>query len=258
MLFGLLKKDFLLVKDLLLIGLVTEMVLFIGGATFFASQGLFDYIYVFLFFAYMLHVPMLPVVIMMALRQEEKGQYWLHGTASASKLMFSKLIISLLVTVASLVLIDVVTLVSFFIEFPVEFIGVSNQEIPYLNGFIFNGIILLAALYFTFLGLFFWSLYHSLNGFPALKKIRWLLIIALYFVMQAVISWFIDQPIIQKLLNSWVISVEDWLEPALMGAGFQISVSAGGIQVWSILLTLLYIAGLYIVSCWLLDRKVEV
>ncbi|WP_338750342.1 hypothetical protein [Bacillus sp. FJAT-52991] len=258
MFLGLLKKDFLLVKDLLLVGLLAEIVLLIGGAAFFASQGIFDSIFIFLFFAYMFHIVLLPIAMMTLLRQEEKGQYWLHGTARASKLMFSKLMISLLVTLSSLILIDVLTLGTFFVKFPSEFIKTSDGSIPYADGFIFNGIILLAALCFTFLGLFLWSIYHSLNVFPALKKFRWLLVIVIYLVMQGLISWFIDQPIIQQLFDSWVIPVSDWLEPVLMGSGFGSSFSAGGVQIWPIIFSLLYIAGLYIVSCWLLDRKVEV
>ncbi|OZI11235.1 hypothetical protein CEW92_12765 [Bacillaceae bacterium SAS-127] len=256
MLRGLLKKDFLLVKDLLLIGLIAEIVLFIGGASFFASQGIFDYIFVFLFFAYMAHVVIFPVVLMVLLRQEEKGQYWLHGTARASKLMFSKLLIALVVTLASLVVVDVLVLISFFIEFPVEFVNSPNQEIPYVEGFLVNGMILLVSFYFTFLGLFFWSVYHSLNVFPALKKVRWVLLIVLYIVMNAIITWIVDQPFIQKLFNSWLIPVEDWLEPMIIG--FTITRPPEGIAVWPIIFSLLYIVGLYVISCWLLDRKVEV
>ncbi|MGM7636568.1 hypothetical protein [Bacillus sp. Hm123] len=256
MLGGLLKKDFLLVKDLLLIGLIAEVVLFIGGASFFASQGIFDYIFVFLSLTYMAHIALFPVALMVLLRQEEKGQYWLHGTARASKLMFSKLLIALVVTLASLVLVDVLALIAFFIEFPVEFVNSPSQEIPYAEGFLVNVVILLVSFHFTFLGLFFWSIYHALNVFPALKKVRWLLLIVLYIVMNAIITWIADQAVIQKLFNSWIIPVADWLGPMMMG--LTVTTPIEGIPVWPIIFSLLYIAGLYVVSCWLLDRKVEV
>lgn len=263
MFLGLLKKDFLLIKDLFLVWLLTETVLFIVGAAFFSYFDTFEMVIAFLYLAALFHIAVLPIAMMVLLNKEEKaGHYWLHGTAAVWQLLLSKLLISFAVTAASLILIDGFTLASFSVEFPKEIITNFDSRIPYLEGFLINGGILTSAIYFTLLGLFFWAVYHSLNAFPALKKFRWLIIVLIYLTMQVLMAGVLALRTTRKLLSSWAIPISESFHANLKGyrlLGLTLqSASEPVIFIWPLILPALFVVVLFLATCWLLSRKVEV
>ena len=107
---GLLKKDFLLMKTYMWVWLAAVVVIYAAGAGFASYHDQFHLIFPLLMMLYIGHVVMLPTAAWILLKAEEKGQYWLHGTAGGKKLLLSKMMISFFVTMTSLFVTNVLML----------------------------------------------------------------------------------------------------------------------------------------------------
>ncbi|OLN23450.1 hypothetical protein BTO30_05685 [Domibacillus antri] len=255
---GLLKKDFLLMKTYMWVWLGAVAVIYAAGAAFASYHDQFHLIFPFLMMLYMGHVVMLPTAAWILLKAEEKGQYWLHGTAGGEKLLLSKMLISFLVMMTSLFVTNVLMLISMMISMPADFALFENGEFPVFEGVLLNGGITLGGCYFTLWGLFLWAFFHSLTKYPALKKIRWVIIIALYLIIQTVIARITEWKMVQSFFNQWTIQVglpesNIWEYDAM-----RFTITGGEIQVWPIVLGAIYLLVLFLATGWLLDRKVEV
>ncbi|MBM7649004.1 hypothetical protein JOC78_001954 [Bacillus ectoiniformans] len=256
---GLLIKDYLLIKNYMWGWLAAVLAIYAAGISLIMYNDVLEVMFPFVLFLYFLHTILLPVTGMILLKAEEKGQYWLHGTANGWKLLLSKLLISCLVFFVSLLLMDVLALISANISFPKELM--NGNRLPFSEGFFLNGAIFIGALYFTMWGLFFWAFYHSLNGRPALKKIRWLLIGAIYFSVSYIASQLTKLPLFQNWFAAWTVDIVDARDASTQsfgGPGLSFSIENGGLQVWPLLLAIVFQAFLFLAASWMLDRKVEV
>ncbi|OMP67582.1 hypothetical protein [Domibacillus epiphyticus] len=261
MLKGLLKKDFWLIKTYMLVWLCAVVVIYAAGAGFASYHDQFHLVFPFLMMLYMGHIVMLPTAAWILLKAEEKGQYWLHGTAGGKKLLLSKMMISFFVTMTSLFVTNVLMLISLMISVPLPYFPLmENGSFPFFEGVLLNGGITLGAFYFTLWGLFLWAFYHSLTKYPVLKKIRWVIIIAMYLIIQTVIARITEWKMVQSFFNQWTIQVglpESKFE-TYNAMSFSFTMTGGEIQVWPIVLGAIYLLILFLAAGWLLDRKVEV
>ncbi|MFK2824477.1 hypothetical protein QYG89_02030 [Bacillus sp. B190/17] len=255
---GLLKKDFLLIKNYFWLWLTLVLAAYFCGVAFAVYYGKFYLVFPFLFAIYFFHVGLLGITEMMLLKSEEKGHYWLHGTAGGIKLLLSKMLIGLLVFFVSLVLTDVLALISLNIALPEGLINTSDNRLPYTEGFLLNIALTAGALYFAIWGLFLWTVYHSLNGYPVLKKIRWLLVMGVYFLVQWGTAKVMQIPLIQKWFASWTVNIGETGESAWGIGGMRFSVVNGDLQLWPMILSILFHVALFLAAAWLLNRKVEV
>ncbi|MGG3450900.1 hypothetical protein [Domibacillus aminovorans] len=260
---GLLKKDFLLVKTYLWVWLAAIILLYAAGSVFASYKGEFYLVFPFFILLYMGHMVLLPIAACILLKAEEKGQYWLHGTAGGKKLLSSKLISAFLVMIASLILTNLLMAFSLFISRSSGFSIIEQGKFPFiegllLKGLMLNGGIVIGALYFTIWGLFLWALYHSLNQYPMLKKIRWIIIAAAYFITNTIIGRMTTWDVVQSFFNQWTIRFSPSASNTIMFEGFGFTLSDGAIQVWPVLLSIIGLLLLFMAAGWLLDRKVEV
>ena len=255
---GLLKKDFLLIKNYFLWWLLLMVGLYIVVAAFGAYHDRFYIVMAPIFFVYFFHAALLPIVVLLLLRAEEKGHYWLHSTAGGGKLLLSKLLVGSFVFIISLVLIDVLALFSLNVVIPMDYIETPGSEMPYVEGWLLNMGITGGALYFTIWGLFLWSIYHSLNAYPMLRKVRWLIVIAVYILIQTLTSKLMELSFVQKWFASWTVNIGEVGETIFGMSGMQMSVINNDLQVWPVLLTIIFHIMLFLAAAWLLNRKVEV
>ncbi|OCA92450.1 hypothetical protein [Pseudobacillus wudalianchiensis] len=255
---GLLRKDFLLIKNYAWLWLILVLAVYGCGLAVAAYYGEFFLVFPFLFFIYFFHVALLPITEMILLKAEEKGQYWLHSTAGGVKLLLSKILVSLFLFIISLILADVLALISLNIALPQGFINTPEGEIPYKEGFLLNIGLTAGALYFTIWGLFLWAVYHSLNAYPFIKKIRWGVVIAVYLFFQWITAKLLQIPFIQKWFASWTVNISESGTRAWGIGGMHFSIENGDIQIWPIILSILFHIALFLAAAWLLNRKVEV
>ncbi|KAB7708669.1 hypothetical protein F9802_00495 [Bacillus aerolatus] len=255
---GLLKKDFLLIKNYLVVWLVLVLALYFCAAAFAVYQGEFYLVFPFIFFIYFFHIVLLPIAEMVLLKAEEKGHYWLHSTAGGVKQLLSKLLIAFFAFIVSLILTDLLALISLKIALPQGFVDTPDNRMPYAEGILLNMGLTGGALYFAVWGLFLWAVYHSLNAYPTLKKIRWFLILAIYIFIQAATAKVLQIPLIQKWFASWTMNIGESETKAWGIGGMHFSVENGDIQLWPIILSVIFHMALFLAAAWLLNRKVEV
>ncbi|WP_050181276.1 hypothetical protein [Domibacillus robiginosus] len=261
MFLGLLKKDFLLVKTYLWIWLAALLLLYMAGGLLASYYSVFYYMFPLLLTLYVGHTVIFPVASAILLKAEEKGQYWRHGTAGAVKLLGSKLMMAALFTITSLFLTNLFMVISWVIMEPVSnpFIDLSGS-IPWLEGTIFNIAIVFGGLYFTLWGLFLWGLFHSLAQYPALKKFAWVIIFAVYFGTQAILTRLSEWQPVKNFLQSWSIQMEltEMSASHFGNVALDFTDKGGELLLWPILLSIAGLCILFWAASWLLDRKVEV
>lgn len=255
---GLLKKDFLLIKNYFWLWLIAVLAIYGAGLMFATYYDAFALVFPFIFMIYLFHLVLLPMTEMVLLKAEEKGQYWLHSTAGGMRLLLSKLVVALAVFLASLVLTDVLALITLNIANVQEYIHIPGRSVPYREGFLLNGALTAGALYFTVWGLFLWTVYHSLNAYPLLKKVRWGVVIAVYVAFQWLAAKMLEIPLIEKWFASWTVRVSEPGTQAWGIGAMSFSVENGAIQIWPIIVSVLFHVGLFLAAAWLLNRKVEV
>ncbi|MEK4028701.1 hypothetical protein MKZ02_09125 [Pseudobacillus sp. FSL P4-0506] len=255
---GLLRKDFLLIRNYFWLWLILVLAVYGCGLAVAVYYGEFFLVFPFLFMIYFFHVALLPIAEMILLRAEEKGQYWLHSRAGGVKLLLSKILVALAAFIVSLVLTDVLALISLNIALPQGFIDTPENQMPYREGFLLNIALTAGALYFAVWGLFLWAVYHSLNAYPVFKKLRWLVVIAVYVFLQWITAKLLQVPFVQKWFESWTVNIGESGARAWGVGGMHFSIENGAVQIWPVIFSILLHVALFLAAAWLLNRKVEV
>lgn len=174
---GLLKKDGMILQ----FWYMMWFVLSVGGmiiAFFFSKK--FDEPLVTLpiiFFLFFFHLYLMPLMMMSMLRMEGKTQMWLHNPQSSYQLLFSKLCVVVGYQMISQLLVNLYFLLLYKWYFNEQMIQKLNLMFNFKHFCVLNGFVLGTALYFTLWIIFLWTVYHSLSKFPALKHLRWLVIV---------------------------------------------------------------------------------
>ncbi|MGR3765160.1 hypothetical protein [Rossellomorea sp. NS-SX7] len=203
------------------------------------------------------HLAVMPVILFSMLRVEGKTQLWLHSPQSGFKLIAPKLIIAFIYSTLSFLLVDILGVISIA--------GLPDAENffsywPFKEGILFNLGITVAAFDFSIWTFFFWTFYHALGKFPAIKNMRWLFILGFIIVYQSSTAILMSVGWVQNLFEVWTIDVP---------AGFAFTAGQGTAEAgfYSEVIPFpilpfafegLVMITLFIISCWLLDRKVEV
>lgn len=229
-----------------------------GLSKYFQQPGI---IAVISFIVLVMHALYLPVFLLSSLRIEGKTQLWLHNPNSGSKLFLAKLAACLSYYFISLLIalfitywtVNQVASTGLFLEF-------QDQV---LRGILFVGVFTsLMTIYLGIWVLFYWSFYHSMKSIPYVKNIRWLIIIAVWMLLNTVDTMITNLSLYKKIDNAGTIQIH-----VLQGLHFEVSqISAkmtpdfGTVQ-FSIVTGLFYtiiMVVVFAISVWLLERKVEV
>lgn len=242
---GLYKKEIKISNALFLTGLIIiTLVMMI-------SLGLKEYFgepmipVVFLLLIIILHVFYLPVLLFSSLKIEGQSQLWLHNPNSGSSLFLSKLAAGLTYYIVSL-------LVSILLA-KLSFAGLSlskKYEGPYElvegNLFIVGGWVTLISIYISVWLLFYWTLFHSLKRVPVLNKFRWLVILAAWILITTIGEFIGNIPAIEVLKGKGTMNLTFF------------NAEMPNMNIASIIMYVLVTIGVFLVSVWLLERKVEV
>ncbi|MEL3973960.1 hypothetical protein AAEO50_16880 [Rossellomorea oryzaecorticis] len=254
---GLLWKDFKTSKIWFYGWIAIILFIYVLGLILGRVTGEPTVVVVFVIMLGIFHLAAMPVIIFSMLRVEGKTQLWLHSPQSGFKLIAPKLIIAFIYSTLSFLLVDILGVIglsslpddaNFFAYWPIK------------EGIIFNLGITAAAINFSIWVFFFWTFYHALGKFPAIKNIRWLFILGFIIIYQSITAMMMSFGWVQDLFDAWTIDVP---------AGFAFTVGQGNADAgfYSEIIPFpilpfafegLVMITLFITSCWLLDRKVEV
>ncbi|WP_042462141.1 hypothetical protein [Neobacillus dielmonensis] len=201
------------------------------------------------------HAVFLPCMLLSMLRLEGKTQLWLYNPQSSRSLLLSKLTVSLVYQVVAQIYLTAVGLVIY--HFYKNEIHIESSDL-FDGAVIANAGLLLFSLYVSCWALLYWTIFHSLNKFPAIKNWRWLVILLLFFVYNAISTFFGKIEPLKEFVHKWTIPVLAGVHTSYKQDGWEIRLNAMDIPVLGILLYALIAIVLFLISCWLLDRKVEV
>ncbi|WP_201713595.1 hypothetical protein [Rossellomorea arthrocnemi] len=212
---------------------------------------------IFLIMIGVFHFAFLPGIVCSMLRVEGKTQLWLHSPHSGFKLLLSKIIIAFIYSTLSLLLVDGLGILT---------MAVFQEDSlfsywPIKEGFLINLGVTIVGLYFSGWTIFLWTLYHSLSKYPSLKNIRWIFIAGFIIVYQSVVAFLMSIKWMEEFFfKSMTVNVS---------TGFFFSVGANEanagfdpemlpLPLMPFLFEGMIMIIVFIISCRLLDRKVEV
>lgn len=212
---------------------------------------------IFLIMIGVFHVAFLPCIVCSMLRVEGKTQLWLHSPHSGLMLLLPKLIIAFIYSTLSLLFVDGLGILT---------MAVFQEDAlftywPIKEGILFNLGVTIFGLYFSGWTIFLWTFYHSLSKYPSIKNLRWIFIAGFIIVYQSVVAFLMSIDWVERLFfETFTVKVS---------SGFFFSVGANEanagfspqmlpLPVMPFLFEGMIMIIVFIISCWLLDRKVEV
>lgn len=203
------------------------------------------------------HIAFLPGIVVSMLRLEGKTQLWLHSPYSGFMLLLPKLIIAFIYSTVSLLIVDLLGVITMAV-FPEDSIF---SYWPIKEGILFNLGVTVVGLYFSGWTIFLWTFYHSLSKYPSIKSIRWIFVAGFIIVYQSVVAFLMSIEWVERFLfDTFTVEVSS-------GVFFSVGSNEAnaGFDPEMILLPLLPLVFegmvmmiVFIIACWLLDRKVEV
>ncbi|MGF7050563.1 hypothetical protein J2T13_005113 [Paenibacillus sp. DS2015] len=243
---ALFKKDFKLTRTLFFVGLLINLL--ITMLTIYLGMNVEDTLLMFIPVAatIVLHVLYVPIMVFISLKTEANQLHlWLHNPKSASTLLISKIVNGLIMSVISLLMLYVM---SGLLIIPKFSLIEANWTDTWMSGLlIFPHIILISTL-IGVLVMFLWALYQFLKF--KIGRWSWLVIIGTV-ILTGWISTLFESTKLYRLLTQW----------GSMEINFSFSTfSLDPIQVYTgeYFYNFFIIIGLFFLTAWIIDNKVEV
>ncbi|MFD6440588.1 hypothetical protein ACFWDG_12390 [Peribacillus sp. NPDC060186] len=256
---GLMKKEWLIGKNALLWLLVTQAgLVFIS---FFASRywevaGPF---YMSTWWIIMMHPLIMILLILGCLSSDGKTQLWIYNPQSSAMLLGSKLLISMVFQVVSLIFSSCLAFVALTIPSSYFQADFQVENMLELGGLLkLDAFMLTLSILIAVFLLFLWVVYHALARVHSIRHLRWLFVSALCIGMIMLRDRIVNMAFYQKLDDMWVIQTirETSMTMTEFKLGFYLK--AGDFSLLTSGLDVIGLVLLFLASCWLLDRKIEV
>lgn len=254
---GLLKKEFRLGFPTI-VGAFVLMMFFLGLGTYFnlkhQEPGILFSISI---FVAAVHFFFLPGYMLVSLIKEHSRMHlWLHSLQTGRNLLLAKLINGVLAAAASMIIPTWICLATF--ESAVHpFIQLNDSWNGLMIGFLIIAHMIGFSLYVTLWGIFYWVIYRWIAVY--FGKISWLITILIIIGGSVLISaW--SETALFDLLTEWgaiPINIDKYVT-LLPGGNISLGdmdsyVYAGSYVYYTVVAVIVFL-----VSSWLLDRKVEV
>ncbi|MBD0380920.1 hypothetical protein [Paenibacillus sedimenti] len=241
---ALLKKDFKLTRTVFFVGLVINLLFALLTLSMGMKTDHTLLIFLPLVVAGVCHVFYVPIMIFISLKTEANQLHiWLHNPGPASALLISKLVNGLMMTVISLLMVYVM---SGLLIIPKFNLIETYWTDAWTSGLVIFLHIILISIIIGVWVLFLWSLYQSLKF--AIGRWSWLVVIGAV-IIPSWISALFESTKLYSLVTKWGSITYDFP-----------SFSINPIQTYAgeYLYTFIFIIGLFFLSAWIVDSKVEV
>lgn len=241
---ALLKKDFKLTRTVFFVGLVINLLIVL--LTLYMGMKADHTLLIFLplVVGVVLHVLYVPIIVFISLKTEANQLHlWLHNPQSASRLLISKIVNGLMMLVISLLMLYGMSGLLIIPKFNLIEAFWTDTWISGL--FIFLHIIVISIIIGVWV-LFLWALYQSLKF--AIGRWSWLGVIGAIIIPSWITALF-ESTKLYSLVTKWGNITYDFP-----------SFSINPIQTYAgeYLYTFIFIIGLFFLSAWIVDNKVEV
>ncbi|MEK4537544.1 hypothetical protein NST21_19760 [Peribacillus sp. FSL K6-1552] len=256
---GLMKKEWLIGKNALLWLLVVQ-----GGLVFISFlvsrywevAGLF---YMCTWLIIMMHPLIMILLILGCLSSDGKTQLWIYNPQSAGMLLGCKLLISMVFQMVSIIFSSCLVFVASTI--PVSYFQADFQvenSLGIMGLLKVDAFMLTVSIVIAVFLLFLWVVYHALARIHSIKNLRWLLVSALCIGMIMLRDRIVNTVFYQKLDDMWVIKTISETSMTMTDFKLGFYFKAGDTSLLASGLDVIGVVLLFLASCWLLDRKIEV
>ncbi|MCM3237116.1 hypothetical protein M3589_05165 [Heyndrickxia oleronia] len=252
---GLVKKDLMISRFLFIVWFAINILFMIGS--FFLSKYMHEPMVPIGIFIMLLvlNTMLIPVLVSASLRVEGKTQLWLYNPQSSTKLLLSKIITAISYQVISLILLFAYG----YIVFKFSISSTINLDSILINESFSVSIFLMAlGLYLTFWIMFYWAIYHSLGKFPRIRRVRWLVIVVIFIGLSIIEDLILKIDAFSNLLDKWHFSIG--LNPSFQykNETWDFTFVNTNFPLIPILIYFIISLILFVITSWLLDKKVEV
>ncbi|MCD9025232.1 hypothetical protein [Cohnella silvisoli] len=238
------QKDFRLTRTVFFVGIVINILILL--LTLFVDANTGDNLYLFipLAVAVVFHVLYLPTMLFISLRTEtDQLHLWLHNPRSASALLLSKVLNGLVMSVVSLVVLY--SMAGSLIISRFHLIEAYWTDTWMAGVLIFLHILMISIMIGVWV-ILLWSIYHALKN--RIGRWTWLALLGAVLIPSWIGALF-DSSNLYKQLTQWGSLEMNFptfsIDPILVYTG-------------EYLHHLIVIVGLFYLSAWIIDRKVEV
>ncbi len=251
---GLLRKEFRVSRALLLGVTAFDLLVMIG---FFIASARWEVPYLTAIIGAVLtamHVFFLPLYLLISLNTEGRNLHlWLHNPQSGIRLLGAKLLNGLLALLLSIGIVSSLSLLAYNLESSLIQLPIDNV---WLFGFYFLTVIITGSVYMGIWLIFYWTLYQVLRKYIG----KWALLLILLIV--GFISWFgswLNGTRLYEVMIEWgYVELPSPLNMEVSQQAFELTVSTFPFAIGNVIFDLITIVLVFIMACWLLDRKVEV
>lgn len=204
-------------------------------------------------FVIAIHIFYIPVLLLSSLTTEGHSQLWLHNPNNGAKLVLAKLAAGLTYYLISMVASIFLTKFALNNVTHLEPFTAFEGGMPIL--FMMGVAITLGTIYLSVWIFFYWTVYHAIKNIPFLRNIRWLFLFVFWITITVVGEFIQSQPFYQKLLEYGAINVDAFDNNVVSVNNFFIEMD---LNIISVALGIVLTIVVFLVSVWLLERKVEV
>ena len=241
---ALFKKDFRLTRTVFFVGLIINFLFLMLALYVEVNTGDDLYLFIPLLVAIGFHVFYLPIVLFISLKSEANQLHlWLHNPQSAVTLLLSKVLNGIVMMFVSLAVLY--AMMGWLIISRFQLVEAYWKDTWTAGLLIFPHMIMISMMIGVWV-LLLWSLYHALKY----RIGRWTWIILLGAVILT--NWLEDVLLSTKLFKF----ITEWGGSELNFPTF--SIDPIPLHMGEYLYHFIYIIGLFILSAWLINRKVEV
>ncbi|MEI2465439.1 hypothetical protein [Niallia taxi] len=198
------------------------------------------------------HVIYLPGSLLTSLNMEGKTQLWLHNPQSSAKLLLSKLTACSLLSMCSTILITIITIIS------ISSLAEFNEMFSTGDIVMIAVAIWVISFYISIWVIFYWTVYHSIARIQALKKLRWLVLIVIWYLWKMLTGLVGKISFVQALKEKWMLNIGNVFHMETGTNSFQASFEMMDISIFVLAGYCLTAILLFWLSSWALDKKVEV
>ncbi|MBB2481723.1 hypothetical protein H5P36_16195 [Bacillus sp. APMAM] len=204
-----------------------------------------------------LHFGFMPMMFLSSLKLEGKTQLWLYNPQSSKTLILAKITVIFIYQVISQL---ILTISGYIVYEYVLSHGMKIESFPFLTYVTLFLFLLLTGLYFSCWILFYWCFFHSLGKYPSIKKIRWLFVLILFFILNAIETALMQIDSLRDIVTKWKLPM--YIYPkfhyVVTSHKWNLQFDMQQVSIIPIFIYAIIAIALYFISSRFLDKKVEV
>ncbi|MGM0844128.1 MAG: hypothetical protein ACQEUT_04055 [Bacillota bacterium] len=248
---GLLWKDYSISRFWFFGWLALLIFFYIVGVSLAVYFDIMEFSIMVVFLEGLSHLIFMPLMLLSMLMIEGRTQLWLYTVQSGWKLLLSKLTVAFSYSVLSLLMVDLLGVIS------LSWQSAEIHYVPWRESIFFNLAVTSSAVYFSCWVFFYWTVFYSLGKTPLLKKFRWFILVLIFVSYQVIAALILTLDWFREFTNLWTVKVRGEFFIEVGPTNFTTGSEFIHLPVIPFLLYAVLAAVIFFAASLMLERKVE-